>query len=111
MRKFDYRVPRFAVDLPVRLSLADSTQFGRCVEISTEGMKLHIREPLSVDAPGAVHVSFENVTLDLPVRVAHSEAGCDGVQFVYGSDAERDEVISFIALIAGTPRPGPILLR
>ncbi len=111
MRKFDYRVPRFVVNLPVRLTLADSTLFGRCVEISTEGMKLSLPEPLSVDAPGAGRVGFENVSLDLPVRIAHCGAGWDGVQFVYGSDAERDEVIGFIAIIAGVPRPGPILLR
>ncbi len=112
MRKFDYRAPRFAVDLPVRLTLQDSTQPGRCREISTEGMKLELREPLSVDAAGAVHVTFQNVSFDLPVRVAHCGAGCDGVQFVYGSDEERDEVIRFIALVTAAPsRPGPVLLR
>jgi len=112
MRKFDYRAPRFAVDLPVRLTLEDSTLFGRCTEISTEGMKLELREPLSVDAAGAVHATFQTVSMDLPVRVAHCGSGCDGVQFVYGSDEERDEVIRFIALLAAAPhRPGPLLLR
>ncbi len=112
MRKFDYRAPRFAVDLPVRLTILESTQFGRCTEISTEGMKLEVREPLSVDVGGAVHVTFQNVSLDIPVRVAHCGTGCDGVQFVYGSDEERDEVIQFIALLAAVPpRPGPVLLR
>ena len=111
MRKFDYRVPRFTIDLPVRLTLADSILFGRCVEISAEGMKLNLREPLTVDAPGVVHVSFASATLDLPVRIAHCGEECEGVQFVYGSDAERDQVISFIALIAGSPRPGPTLLH
>jgi PilZ domain len=112
MRKFDYRTPRFAIDLPVRLTLLESTLFGRCTEISTEGMRLEVSEPLSVDAGGAVHVTFQNVSLDLPVRVAHCGAGCEGVQFVYGSDEERDEVIRFIALLAAAPhRPGPVLLR
>jgi PilZ domain len=112
MRKFDYRAPRFVVDLPVSLTLLESTQFGRCIEISTEGMKLNVSEPLSVDAGGAVHVTFQNVSLDIPVRVAHCGAGCEGVQFVYGSDEERDEVIRFIALLASAPpRPGPMLLR
>lgn len=112
MRKFDYRAPRFAVDLPVRLTLEQSTQSGRCTEISTEGMKLEVLQPLSVDAAGAVQVTFREFTLELPVRVAHCSMGCDGVQFVYGSDEERDDVIRFIALIAtAPPRPGPLLLR
>jgi hypothetical protein len=112
MRKFDYRAPRFAVDLPVRLTLEDSTQFGRCTEISTDGMKLHVYEPLSVDAGGVVQVTFQNVSLEIPVRVAHCGSGCEGVQFVYCSDEERDDVIRFIAILATTPhRPGPALLR
>jgi len=112
MRKFDYRAPRFAVDLPVRLTLEESTQLGRCTEISTEGMKVEVQKLLTVDTPGAIHVTFQNVCLDLPVRVAHCGSGCDGVQFAYGSDEERDEVIRFIALLAAAPRrPGPLLLR
>ena len=112
MRKFDYRAPRFAVDLPIRLSLEESTLFGRCTEISTEGMKLNVSGPLTVDTPGAVQVTFQSVSIDLPVRVAHCGSGCDGVQFVYGSDEERDEVIRFIALLAAAPRrTGPLLLR
>jgi hypothetical protein len=112
MRKFDYRAPRFAVDLPIRLSLEESTLFGRGIEISTEGMKLDVSGPLAVDTPGAVHVTFQSVSIDLPVRVAHCGSGCDGVQFVYGSDEERDEVIRFIALLAAAPRrTGPLLLR
>jgi hypothetical protein len=112
MRKFDYRAPRFTADLRVRLTLADSTQICRCTEISTDGMRLEVSEPLPLDAGGAVQVTFQNASLDLPVRVARCGTGCDGVAFVYGSDEERDEVIRFIALVATAPsRPGPILLR
>jgi hypothetical protein len=112
MRKFDYRAPRFAVDLPVRLTLEQSTQFGRCTEISTEGMKLDVPQPLSVDTGGAVEVTFQNVRLEIPVRVARCGEDCDGVQFVYASDEERDDVIRFLAILATAPRrPGPLLLR
>jgi len=87
-------------------------QFGRCTEISTEGMRLEVAASLSAETPGVVHVTFQGVSLDLPVRVAHCGSGCDGVQFIYGSDEERDEVLRFIALLAAAPRrPGPLLLR
>ncbi len=112
MRKFDYRAPRFPIDLPVRLTLADSTQICRCTEISTEGMRLEVSEPLPLDAGGAVQMIFQNASFDLPVRVARCGTGCDGVAFVYSSDEERDEVIHFIALVAAAPpRSGPVLLR
>jgi hypothetical protein len=111
MRKFDYRVPRFPVNLPVRLTLEEETLVGRCREISTDGMKLELAESLKVDAAGAVHVTFRDVSLDLPIRVIRCGEGCDGVQFVYGSDEEKDEVIQFIALLAdASHHPGPVLL-
>ena len=109
MRKFDYRAPRFAVDLPVRLTLLESTQFGRCTEISTEGMKLDMRDAAlrRCRRCGSRYVS--ECQPRSPVRVAHCGAGCDGVQFVYGSDEERDEVIRFIALLATAPQQaGPV---
>jgi len=112
MRKFDYRAPRFNVDLPARLTLEQSTQFGRCTEISTEGMRLEFTEPLTVNAAGVVHVVFQSAVLEMPIRVAHCGQGADGVQFVYGGDEERDEVVRFISLLeSAPPRTGPILLR
>jgi hypothetical protein len=112
MRKFDYRAPRFSVDLPIRLTFEDSMQDGRCREISTEGMKLELREPLSPNSCGRVRVSYLNFRLELPVRVAHSGASYDGVKFVYESDEQRDDVNRLVAVLAG-PRQqaGPLMLR
>jgi hypothetical protein len=111
MRKFDYRAPRFPVNLPVRLTLEDETLVGRCREISTDGMKLEMAEALRVDAAGAVQITFRNVSLDLPIRVIRCGEGCDGVQFVYGSDEEKDLVIQLISLLAdASHHPGPSLV-
>ena len=113
MRKFDYRVPRFLVDFPVRLTLEDATQFGRCLEISTEGMKLEVREHLSTDSCGAVHLSYKNLSLDLPVRVANSGPTYDGLRFIFETDEQREDVVRLVALLAGVDaaRPGPVLIR
>ena len=46
MQKFDYRYPRFAVDLPARLMTQDSTRIGRCVDIGKEGLKLELDQSL-----------------------------------------------------------------
>ena len=47
MQKFEYRAPRYQVDLPVSLTLPSSTLQGRCREISKEGMKAELPEPVS----------------------------------------------------------------
>jgi hypothetical protein len=112
MRKFDYRAPRFAVDLPVRITFGESVQQGRCKEISTEGMKLELRDPLSPGASGSVRLSYQDVFLDIQVRVAHSGPTYDGVRFVYESEDQRDELSRLVARLAGAKqRLGPVLVR
>ena len=112
MRKFDYRAPRFAVDLPVRLMFEESIQPGRCLEISTEGMKLELRQPLAPDSVGTVRFSYQDAVLELPVRVAHSGTFYDGVKFIYETDEQRDEVNRLVSRLS-TPhhRSGPVLVR
>ncbi len=112
MRKFDYRAPRFAVDFPVRMNFEDTTQQGRCLEISTEGMKLEVRRPLGTDACGTVVISYLDFNIEVPVRVAHSGPFYDGVKFVYTTDEQRDEMNRLVArLSAPLPRTGPVLVR
>jgi PilZ domain len=111
MRKFDYRAPRFLVDLPVRLTFENSMQEGRCKEISTEGMKLEVHQPLPPDCFGTVRVRYREYTIDLAVRVAHSGGSYDGVKFVFESNEQRDDVNRLVALLAGSKQPsGPLLL-
>lgn len=112
MRKFDYRAPRFAVDLPVRITFGESIQQGHCKEISTEGMKLELREPLSPGASGIVRLTYQDMLLDLRVRVAHSGPTYDGVRFIYESEDQRDELSRLVARLAGPKQKlGPVLVR
>jgi PilZ domain len=112
MRKFDYRAPRFPVDLSVRVTLNANTCVGRCTEISAEGMRVTTREPLSVDFIGSVQVTYKSITLAVPVRVVHCGTGCDGLQFLCESDEQREDVARFVELLTAKPNPtGPVLLR
>jgi hypothetical protein len=87
-------------------------QDGRCTEISTEGMKLELREPLNPDCCGTVRLSYKDITIEVPVRVAHSGSSYDGVKFVYESDEQRDELIRLVTLLTGPKQnAGPVLLR
>jgi hypothetical protein len=110
MRKFNYRVPRFPVDIPVRLSFDESTQVGRCLEISIEGMKLEAGQPLSPDSRGTVNLSYLGIAVELSIRVAHSGSSFDGVMFVYESEEQRDKVSQLVSLLARPTRSGPVVL-
>lgn len=100
MQKFEYRSPRFAVDLPVQFAGEQSTLPGRCRDISRDGMRLELREPLPPDACGTVHLSYGDCPFELSVRVAHTGATHDGVEFVYKSEHEREAVARLVAALA-----------
>lgn len=107
MQKFEYRSPRFAVDLPVKLAVEQSTLPGRCRDISQEGMRLELSQPLPPDACGTVFLSYRDQPLELSVRVAHTGSAHDGVEFIYKSQLEREAVARLVASFAasaGLPR-------
>jgi hypothetical protein len=111
VRKFDYRAPRFSVDLTVRLTIEGSRLTARCIEISREGMRLELQQPLPPDALGTVSVHYQELMLELNVRVAHVGKSHGGVEFIYRSDAEQKAVAQLIGLLEGTKRKlGPVLL-
>jgi len=112
MQKFEYRSPRFTVDLPVQVTVEQSTVPGRCRNISKEGMWLELRQPLPPDARGTVIVNCHDNPLELSVRVAYSGKTHEGVEFIYNSDSERNAVAHLVASLAGpTDRPRLVLLR
>ncbi len=111
MRKFDYRSPRFPVDLMVRLTIEGSTLIARCIEIGREGMRLEVHQPLPPDALGTVCVEYRDLMLELKVRLAHAGKTHGGVEFIYRSDAEKKAVAHLIGSL-GDPkkRLGPVLV-
>jgi PilZ domain len=112
MQKFEYRTPRYQVDLPVLLNLRDSTIVGRCREISIEGMRVELPQPVFPDACGTVSISYRELSLELPVCVAHSGTGQDGLKFLFESEEDRSGVERLVSLLAGpTDQPGPVLVR
>lgn len=112
MQKFEYRAPRYTVDLPVLLILADLRIPGRCREISKEGMAVVFRDPVAAESCGTVSVSYRNLALELRVCVAHNGKKADGLRFLFETEEDRDSVERLVALLAGsTGQPGPVLVR
>jgi hypothetical protein len=112
MQKFEYRTPRFSVDLPVQFIVDDLTFLGRCREISQEGMTLELREPLTTNTSGRASLTYREQVVEVRARVAHATESHAGLEFQYDSDAERGAVAHLIAsLTTAQSRPGPVLLN
>jgi PilZ domain len=112
MQRFDYRCPRYCVDLPVQFTVQDLTPIGRCTEISQEGMRLELEQPLLSYPCGKVAMTYQNQAFEFNVRVAHVEASRVGVVFLYESDAEREAVAHLVAALAAPQdRPGLVLVK
>lgn len=112
MHKFSYRSPRYVVDFPIQLIHEQIVIDGRCREISTDGMQLELLRPLPSDFSGLVCLAWQNIRLELPVRLAHTGSRQDALRFVFESEKERRAVAELVARLAdpGEP-PGLVLVR
>lgn len=111
MKKFEYRSPRFTVDLPAQFDLGQATLSGRCRNISRDGMRLDLRQPLPPDARGTVLLTHHDQLLELNVRVAHTGGACGGLEFLYTSDVERDAVSRLVASLTACDTRRPVLVN
>jgi hypothetical protein len=100
LQKFDYRYPRFSVDLPARLITQDSTRIGRCVDIGKEGLKLELDQSLLPDDCGTLSLFCRGHIFELRVRVAHAGASQGRMEFIYSCDSERAVVQDLLASLA-----------
>ena len=112
MQKFKYRAPRYQVDLPVVLTLENSRVPGRCREISIEGMRVELRQPVEPDSCGVVSINYKEFALELPACVTHSGPGHEGLRFLVESEKDKSLVERLVAMLAAaTGQPGPVLVR
>ncbi len=103
MQKFQYRIPRYTVDLPVRLKMDNLTINGRCREISREGMRLQLPQTLPPDYCGWVFLHYQELAFELQVCLAHTGGEQEGLKFVFSSDKERDAVARLVARLSAGP--------
>jgi hypothetical protein len=111
MQKFDYRAPRFLVDFPVQLTVGDSTQLGRCKEISVDGMRLELCEVVAANSLGTLRMNYESLRIELDARVTHTVSSSVGLKFVFESDRQRKDIERLVTLLAAsaTLQPPTIL--
>jgi PilZ domain len=104
MQKFDYRAARVAVDFPVRLEMHNSLHFGRCRDISEDGMRLELLAPFAPQCCGEVSFSYHELNLELRVRVTHAGATYDGLKFIFQSGEQRTRVRHLMSILSKIPQ-------
>ena len=111
-RKFAYRTPRYAVDLPVCFKVQDSLIPGRCREIGDGGMRLKLDQDVPPGTCGTLSIRFGDIAVDVSARVTHSESGLGGLKFQVESIADREAVAHLIAYFSDSRRQNrPMLVR
>jgi hypothetical protein len=100
MHRFEYRAPRFAVDLQARFTAEDSSIAGRCREIGEGGMTLEHSSLLPQDSLGIVSVTYSGRNIEIQACVAHAGTGQCGLKFIYETEAERRDMALFVAFLA-----------
>lgn len=112
MQKFEYRTPRYLVDLPIVFHLRESSIGGRCMEIGKEGMRVQLERQIAVETCGTISITYKELTLELRCSVAHTGPDFDGLKFLFESDRDRSTVERLVALVSGPNGPlGPVLVR
>jgi hypothetical protein len=111
MLKFEYRSPRYPVDLPVVLLFHDERVAGRCKEISSEGMSVEFDRPVAHNCCGTLRIGRGASFLEVRARVARVGDGTDGVKFLFASETERKAMERLVALTsAPNAQSGPVLV-
>lgn len=112
MQKFEYRTPRYLVDLPIRFKLEDTSLNGRCLEIGKEGMRVEFQEPVSANTCGVICIYYRDLAIELRVCVAHADGDFKGLKFLFESDKDRAAVERLVTLVSGNAgAAGPVLVR
>ena len=100
MQKFRYRIPRYAVELPVRIDLGGRTVEGSCTQISCEGIQMELAEPLPNVFTGTAVIGFLPEPLEIGVRRVRSGAQQDVFRFIFESERQRMAVAQLVTEIA-----------
>jgi PilZ domain len=105
MHRFEYRNPRFTVDLPAQFCTVDEPLAGRCTDIGIRGMRLDLVGNVDPGCMGTVVLHYQNQAIELKARVARVGDMHCGLEFVWDSLTAQSCVTHLVAkLTAHRPR-------
>jgi PilZ domain len=110
MHRFEFRNPRFTVDLPAQFRIANEALAGRCTDIGIQGMRLDLQDNLVPGCEGIVRLHYQNQTVELKARVARIGSMHCGLEFVCDSHAEQSTVVHLLARLTAPHSRHPLSL-
>lgn len=110
MKRFEYRQPRVSADLPIKFIALNIDCAGKCMDISKQGMRIEVSQPLLLNACGKVSIRYQDRTLEFNMRVVHVEEMSCGLEFLYESIEEQNEVAHLVASLAISPQRSTLVL-
>lgn len=110
MQKFEYRLPRVSANLPITFITHSVNFVGQCIDISKRGMRIEASPRLPLNACGTASIRYQDRILEFSMRVTHVEESSCGLEFLYKSSDERDEVAHLIASLAVSPQRSTLAL-
>jgi hypothetical protein len=108
--RFEYRHPRFPVDLSTQFTQADETLAGRCTDISTAGMKILLDRPLQPNSRCKVLLRYASHAIELNARVAYTGPVCSGVEFLCESPLEHHAIAQLVSNLANSCHRGSLVV-
>lgn len=89
---YAYRVPRFALELPLEFFAEGLPIAGRTTNVSETGALVQLQRPVQMGDAGRLDLRFGTMTISLSVIVTHAEFPEAGLNFVFASEAEHQFV-------------------
>jgi hypothetical protein len=106
-RKFEYRPSRLNAGFMVDFSVGGETFYGRCTDVSSEGIRAELEGAPPVEATGLLTLRHPIGVLESEARVAYVEDSSVGFAFLFQTPRERGITREFIAAIASYPGNSP----
>jgi|SRR5450432_3800747 len=101
MYVFQYRAPRFPTDFPVDLVVGQSVLRGRCNNINGSGIQAQFSATAAVGLVGMLTLSHTGDAFKLYARVTYFASGQTGLAFIFRTEQERAQLLSFVESLAG----------
>ena len=92
VKQFVYRRPRHRIDIPIVVRVAHQySMFGRCTEISAEGLGMRLSEVVPPGKMVEVEFTLEGRSLRVAGQIQYRrDENCYGLQFSFSSKQEQE---------------------
>ena len=100
VQAFAYRVPRFAVTLPVEFLVKDGAVAGVTKNISERGLLVQFASPVLPETTGTLRLMIDTCAIEVEAEVTYAELFEAGLRFCFASQAEQRFVQMLVKVVA-----------